>query len=308
MFYLAGSTAPFLRVGVIRFAFHTWLNRLLSFHKAPDMSHRTGTTDIVRIRLDAVHRVIRGESPEQVIAEYGFARSCIYDWLKRYRRGGDGALLSRQSPGRPRLLPDDELLEALLKPPRGLGAWSTTDLMHLIKNRFGVEPSGVTGWRILRRMGIVPVRPRTPKNISWWKVRRGKTSRPLLFVDELKMKAANPIGPAKDYVILVASTPRNQIFFQLYSEIPPEETFKNFIYKVAPRDDVSTTLVLSGSSPRYLQALEIALERSRDENANLPFEATCREQVVGEQRDQLSGRKRYKQPLVVYRLEGSGGM
>jgi transposase len=265
------------------------------------MSRRKAKTDIDRIRLDAVHGVIRGESPEQVIAHYGFARSCIYDWLKRYRRGGDCALLSRQSPGRPRLLPYDELLEALLKPPRGLGAWSATDLMHLTKNRFGVEPSGVTGWRILRRMGIVPVRHRAPKNTNWWKAHRAKT-RPLLFVDELKTTAVSPIGLAKEYVILVASTPKNKIFFQLYSEIPCEETFKNFIYKVAPRDDVSTTLVLSDSSPRYLQALEIALERSRDKNANLPTEATCREQVVGEQRDQLSGRKRYKQPLVLYRL------
>jgi hypothetical protein len=205
--------------------------------------------------------------------------------------------MSHQSPGRPRLLLDsdyEKLLEALLKPPRGLGAWATTDLMHLIKNRFRVEPSGVTGWRILRRMGIVPIWPRSPKNTSWWKAHRGKTSTPLLFVDELKMSAASLLGLAKDYVILVASNPRNRILFQLYSEIPCKETFKNFIYKVAPRDDVSTKLVLSSGSSRYLQAIELTLERSRDQNANLPLEATYREQVVGEQRDQLSGGKRHK--------------
>jgi hypothetical protein len=35
------------------------------FHKVPDRRQRKAKTDIDRIRLDAVHRVIRGESPER---------------------------------------------------------------------------------------------------------------------------------------------------------------------------------------------------------------------------------------------------
>jgi Helix-turn-helix domain len=94
--------------------------RQRSFHKAADMGRRMGKTDIERIRLEAVQRVIRGESPEKVIVEYGFARSCIYDWLKRHREGGDDALRSRRSPGRPPSLSNEDykqLLEALLASP-----------------------------------------------------------------------------------------------------------------------------------------------------------------------------------------------
>ena len=41
------------------------------------------------IRKFAVSRVLAGESPEVVIDSLGFHCSCVYDWLKQYRRGGE---------------------------------------------------------------------------------------------------------------------------------------------------------------------------------------------------------------------------
>ena len=41
------------------------------------------------IRKRSVSRVLAGESPEVVIDSLGFHRSCIYDWLNQYRRGGE---------------------------------------------------------------------------------------------------------------------------------------------------------------------------------------------------------------------------
>ena len=263
-------------------------------------------TDIECVRLEAVQRVIRGESPEKVIVEYGFARSCIYDWLKRHREGGDDALVSRRSPGRPPTFSNEDygqLLEALLKPPPALGAWTMTDLLRLIKNRVGREPGRVTAWRILRRMGIVPVGLRSPGMAAWRQAHPGKTYGQIFSVDELTTSVASEAGGVKDYGLLVASTPGNRVLFQLYSEMPSNQTFERFLYKLMPPPDATTTLVLSSRSPRYTQAIEVAVEWSQDKNANLAPDTKRREQVVGEERDRLSNRKRYRQPLVIYRRE-----
>ncbi len=265
-----------------------------------------GKTDIERIRLEAVQRVIRGESPENVIVEYDFARSCIYDWLKRHREGGDDALRSRRSPGRPPSLSNEDykqLLEALLKPPRSLGAWTMTDLLHSIRNRLGIEPGRLTAWRILRRMGIVPVGLWSPGKTTWRQAHPGQVYGQIYFVGELTTSVTSDPGGVKDYGLLVASTPRNRALFQLYSEVPSKQTFERFIYKLMPPADASTTLVLSSRSPRYPQAIDLALELSHDKNANLPPDVKSREQVVGEERDRLSSGKRYHQPLVIYRRE-----
>ena len=56
------------------------------------------------IRIRAVKLVEQGESPEQVIKALGFHRSCIYEWLAKYREGGTEALKTRKISGRPRKL------------------------------------------------------------------------------------------------------------------------------------------------------------------------------------------------------------
>ena len=40
------------------------------------------------IRIRAVKLVEQGQSPEQVVKALGFHRSCIYEWLAKYREGG----------------------------------------------------------------------------------------------------------------------------------------------------------------------------------------------------------------------------
>jgi transposase len=50
-----------------------------------------------QMRIRAVRRVQHGESPEKVIAALGFSRACIYNWLARYRNGGQSYIvLSRK--------------------------------------------------------------------------------------------------------------------------------------------------------------------------------------------------------------------
>jgi transposase len=275
------------------------------FIKRRTLSRRIIKPNIERVRLEAVHRVIHGESPEKVITEYGFARSCIYDWLRRHREGGDDALLSRRSPGRPPSFSNEDyrqLLEALLKPPPGLGAWTIRDLLRFLRKRFGAQLNAVTAWRILRKMGMVPVRLRWSGLAIWQRAHPGRINGPIFSIHELTTSHVNEAGRVQDYWLLMASTRRNSILFQLYSDAPSVQTFERFIYKVMPQTAASTTLVLSSSSPRYRQAIKFALQLSQ-ERPGYPPAAKCREQVVGESRDQLSDRQRYRQSLVIYRRE-----
>lgn len=100
-----------------------------------------------QVRLESVKRVIKGkESPEKVAAEYGYDRSCIYEWLRTYRKKGYEGLLARKGTGRPRGLTNVQIamLKKLLnKDPRQLkfhfGLWTIEMVRQLVRERFGKE-------------------------------------------------------------------------------------------------------------------------------------------------------------------------
>ena len=60
------------------------------------------------LRKIAVHTVQeKGQSPEEIIKILGFDRSCIYDWLNRFREAGYDGLDTKKAPGSPaRVTPD----------------------------------------------------------------------------------------------------------------------------------------------------------------------------------------------------------
>lgn len=147
----------------------------------------------------------------------------------------------------------------------------------------------------------MPVGLRSPDTAAWWQAHPGKTYGQRFSVDELTTSVATEAGGVRDYGLLVASTPGNHVLFQLYSEMPSKQTFERFLYKLMLPGP--TTLVLSSRSPRYDQAIEIAVELSQDRNTKFAPDAKRREQVVGEERDRLNNRKRYGPPLVIYRRE-----
>lgn len=115
------------------------------------------------IRIDAVQKVIEGASPEAVIRELGMHRSCIYDWLNQYRKGGIEALKSRKAPGQPPKLKDSQILEleALLQHPpthygMSFGLWTRDLVGALLQQSFQVSMSKVAIGGILKRMGYAP--------------------------------------------------------------------------------------------------------------------------------------------------------
>ena len=119
------------------------------------------------IRIRAVKQVEAGESPEVVIKALGFHRSCIYQWLAKYREGGIEALKTRQIPGRPVKLNGSQLKKMFdivtSKNPLQLkfefALWTRAMVRQLIREKFNVRLSEVSVGRLLRKLGLSPQRP-----------------------------------------------------------------------------------------------------------------------------------------------------
>ena len=119
------------------------------------------------IRKRAVAQVMAGESPEAVIEALGFHRSCIYEWLEKYRRGGEKGLETKPIKGRPPLLPDkyaDALRDLIKTNPLQLNfhdaLWTREMIQDLLERHFKVSVSIRTVGNILKRFGITVQRPR----------------------------------------------------------------------------------------------------------------------------------------------------
>jgi len=102
-----------------------------------------------QIRTRAVQQIEAGESPEIVAKGLGFHRSCVYEWIAKYREGGLEALRTRPVSGRPRKL-DGASLEKLYriitsKNPVQLkfkfALWTRSMIRQLILDEFGVRLS-----------------------------------------------------------------------------------------------------------------------------------------------------------------------
>jgi transposase len=143
------------------------------------LSHKTRE----EIRIRAVKRVEAGESPEDVIRALGFHRSCIYEWLAKYREGGVEALRTRQIPGRPRKLAGRHLKKiydtVTRKNPLQLkfeyALWTRGMVREFIRSEFGVRLSETSVGRLLRKLGLSPQKPlrrayqQNPEAVERWK-------------------------------------------------------------------------------------------------------------------------------------------
>lgn len=119
------------------------------------------------IRIRAVQQVQAGEDPEVVIRASGFHRSCIYDWLAKYRAGGWHALRSRKASGRkPRL--SGEQIRWIYKvltesDPRQFhfpfALWTRNIIRKVIEEKFGMTFSLPSIGRLLAQLGLTCQRP-----------------------------------------------------------------------------------------------------------------------------------------------------
>lgn len=120
-----------------------------------------------KIRIRAVKLVEQGHSPEQVIKALGFHRSCIYEWLAKYREGGTSALETKPLAGRPKKIDGRQMKKiydiVTMKNPLQLkfelALWTRDMVRDLIRDKFGVRLSLVSVGRMLKKMGLSPQKP-----------------------------------------------------------------------------------------------------------------------------------------------------
>ena len=106
-------------------------------------------------------------SPELIADILGISRSCIYDWLRWYRAGGEAALDTRLAPGAdPVITPEmDRWLKATIlnSTPVEQGydteLWTLQILVELLQRRFGVWVADSTVALHLHRLDLSCQRP-----------------------------------------------------------------------------------------------------------------------------------------------------
>ncbi len=107
-------------------------------------------------------------SPEDVIEILGFNRSCIYDWLNRFKADGYAGLETKKAPGVPAVVTDE--MDAWLKrtvlesAPKDFGydtaLWTCELLAELLSQRYGVHVIGETINHHLHKLGLSYQKPR----------------------------------------------------------------------------------------------------------------------------------------------------
>lgn len=130
---------------------------------ARKLDHKT----LEEIRIRAVRRVQEGKSPEEVIRALGFSRSCIYEWLSRYRSGGWHSLKAKALTGRPRKITGKQMKwvydTVTLKSPLQLkfayALWTRRMVQAILSKKFGVRLSLASVGRLLAQLGLSCQKP-----------------------------------------------------------------------------------------------------------------------------------------------------
>lgn len=164
----------------------------------------------------AVARVLKGERVVDVAKSLQVSFVAVYQWLKRYRRGGSAALAGTKAKGRRPTLTGQQLtrLKRILvgKNPEqmnlGPALWTLPLVKNLVRKLFGVEFRRSHIRKILHRLGLTPQRPvrrayrRDDEECAHWMtfefpriVRESKKRQStLLFEDETGVHEDGPIG------------------------------------------------------------------------------------------------------------------
>lgn len=135
------------------------------------------------MRKRAVQQVEAGQSPEVVIRVLGFHRSCIYEWIAKYREGGLEALETNKITGRPtkltgkqigklyRIITENNPLQLKFR----FALWTLKMIRKVIWDEFQVKLSEVSVGRLLKKLGLRPKKPlhrayeQDPKQVQTWK-------------------------------------------------------------------------------------------------------------------------------------------
>lgn len=120
------------------------------------------------LRKIAVHAVEENHhSPEDVIKVFGFSRSCMYDWLKRFKEDGYDGLDTKKALGIPATVTEE--MDVWLKQtvldstPEDFGydttLWTCDLLAELLAEKYGVNVIGSTVNNHLHQLGLTNQKP-----------------------------------------------------------------------------------------------------------------------------------------------------
>lgn len=118
-------------------------------------------------RRTAIDALNRGEDLDNVARVMNVPRRTLFDWVAKYRRGGDHALRDGAKSGRPKKV-DAEVLQWLydtitMGDPRQYQLpyvlWTLGIIRRLLKQEHGIEMSKSGVSRLLKHLGLSPQRP-----------------------------------------------------------------------------------------------------------------------------------------------------
>ena len=174
---------------------------------ARKLDHKT----LEAIRIRAVEQVQAGHSPEEVIKVLGFSRSCIYEWLARYRSGGWHGLRAKPLHGRPKRISGRQMkwiydaitLKNPLQYKFAFALWTRRMIRTLIEEKFGIRLSLTSVGRLLAQLGLTCQKPlmrafqQNPSLVERWlkeeypqiRALAKKTGAEIFFADEAGVRS-----------------------------------------------------------------------------------------------------------------------
>jgi transposase len=128
-----------------------------------------GYDRLVASRARMILDYAAGIGVSEIVASSGATKPTFYKWIVRYEQSGIAGLDDRKSPGRPRVVTEEERARIIaatkLPPPEstGLTHWSSHEMAKYLKRHEGIDVSHTFVSELWRENGIKPRRNGTFK-------------------------------------------------------------------------------------------------------------------------------------------------
>ena len=265
---------------------------------ARKLDHKT----LEAIRIRAVEQVQAGNSPEEVIKTLGFSRSCIYEWLARYRAGGWHALRARPLLGRPRKITGRQMKwiydAVTLKNPMQykfeFALWTRGMIRTVIKERFRIQLSLASVGRLLAQLGLTCQKPlmrafqQNPALVEKWlqdeypkiRARAKRLGAEIFFGDEAGVrsdfhsgttwapKGKTPVvrvtGARFGFNMISAVSPKGQMRFMVVQGKVAAKQFCEFLRRLVFKSERPIFLILDGHPVHRSAKVKQLVESMKD--------------------------------------------